>query len=106
MCDLRALQIALKNKVTLGDCLNYVRDARAKGLTAPVVLMGYLNPFLAYGLDKLMKDAQEAGERRSFSLLAFDSAGDLDLETRSLSFHLMVRLRQEEMRVFRARLVL
>ncbi|CAM9828625.1 unnamed protein product, partial [Ectocarpus fasciculatus] len=54
-------QIALKNKVTLGDCLDYVRDARAKGLTAPVVLMGYLNPFLAYGLDKLMKDAQEAG---------------------------------------------
>ncbi|CAN0223382.1 unnamed protein product [Ectocarpus sp. 4 AP-2014] len=57
-------QIALKNKVTLGDCLDYVRDARAKGLTAPVVLMGYLNPFLAYGLDKLMKDAQEAGARR------------------------------------------
>lgn len=66
----RALQIALKNKVTLGDCLDYVRDARAKGLTAPVVLMGYLNPFLAYGLDKLMKDAQEAGERREDVFLA------------------------------------
>ncbi|CAB1106132.1 unnamed protein product [Ectocarpus sp. CCAP 1310/34] len=29
------------------------RDARAKGLTIVVVLMGYLNPFLAYGLNKL-----------------------------------------------------
>lgn len=55
-------QIALKNKITLADCLDYVREARARGLTAPVVLMGYLNPFLAYGLDKLMKDASEAGE--------------------------------------------
>lgn len=58
-------QVALKNKVTLGDCLNYVKEARAKGLTAPVVLMGYLNPFLAYGLDDLMKDASEAGEINS-----------------------------------------
>eukprot|EP00904_Undaria_pinnatifida_P001388 jgi/Undpi1/1124/HiC_scaffold_10.g04586.m1 len=54
-------QIALKNNVNLKDCLDYVRDARAKGLTAPVVLMGYLNPFLAYGLDKLMEEAREAG---------------------------------------------
>lgn len=51
----------MKNKVNLQDCLGYIRDARAKGLTAPVILMGYLNPFLAYGLDKLMKEAQEAG---------------------------------------------
>lgn len=55
-------QVALKNKVTMKDCLDYIRDARARGLTAPVVLMGYLNPFLAYGLDNLMKEAQEAGK--------------------------------------------
>ena len=62
-------QVALKNNVNLKDCLDYVRDARAKGLTAPVILMGYLNPFLAYGLDKLMKEAQEAGERVGRSML-------------------------------------
>eukprot|EP00903_Cladosiphon_okamuranus_P005323 g5321.t1 len=54
-------QIALENNVTFVDCLGYVREARARGLTAPVVLMGYLNPFLAYGLDRLIKDASEAG---------------------------------------------
>lgn len=54
-------QVALKNKVNLKDCLKYVKDARERGLTVPIILMGYLNPFLAYGLEDLMKDAQEAG---------------------------------------------
>ena len=35
--------------------------ARTKGLTVPVVLMGYYNPFLAYDLDKLMDDSKNAG---------------------------------------------
>ena len=37
-----------------------VAQARKKGLTKPVVLMGYFNPFLAYGLDKLMQDSKNA----------------------------------------------
>lgn len=28
------------NKVKLSDCINFVKEARAKGLTIPVVLMG------------------------------------------------------------------
>ena len=31
------------------------------GLTVPVVLMGYYNPFLQYGIERLCKDTQEAG---------------------------------------------
>ncbi|CAM9880850.1 unnamed protein product, partial [Choristocarpus tenellus] len=54
-------QVALQNNVRLTDCLDYVKEARARGLTAPVILMGYLNPFLAYGLDELMVDVREAG---------------------------------------------
>ncbi|CAM9794650.1 unnamed protein product, partial [Discosporangium mesarthrocarpum] len=54
-------QVALKNNVRVSDCLEYVRQARSRGLTAPVILMGYLNPLLAYGLDQLMVDAQDAG---------------------------------------------
>ena len=38
-----------------------VREARARGLTKPLVLMGYYNPFLQYGLDKLVKNAKDAG---------------------------------------------
>ncbi|CAM9706380.1 unnamed protein product, partial [Scytosiphon promiscuus] len=54
-------EIALKNNVTVSDCLDYVRDARTRGLTTPVVLMSYLNPLLAYGLDKLVMDTKRSG---------------------------------------------
>jgi len=51
---------ALQNGVTIDDCLNYVKEARKKGLTCPVVLMGYYNPFLGYGEEKLVKACHEA----------------------------------------------
>lgn len=38
-----------------------VRDARKRGLRAPILLMGYYNPLLSYGEERLMKDCNEAG---------------------------------------------
>ena len=38
-----------------------VRDARTKGLKAPIMLMGYYNPILAYGEERLLEDSREAG---------------------------------------------
>jgi len=52
---------ALKNGVTVTSTLQMVRDARKKGLKAPVMLMGYYNPLLAYGEEKMLDDAKEAG---------------------------------------------
>ncbi|KAF2093257.1 tryptophan synthase-like protein [Rhizodiscina lignyota] len=52
---------ALKNGVTTSSCLQMVRDARSRGLKAPVLLMGYYNPLLSYGEERIMKDAKEAG---------------------------------------------
>jgi tryptophan synthase len=57
----KANEQALRLGVTLIKCVDMVTRARAKGLTVPVVLMGYYNPFLAYGLDKLMVDCVKAG---------------------------------------------
>ena len=54
-------QVALQNKIRLPDCLDYIKAARAQGLTIPVVLMGYYNPFLAYGSERLMTDVAAAG---------------------------------------------
>lgn len=54
-------QVALQNGTTLADCLNMVGELRQRGMTTPVLLMGYLNPFMAYGLGKLMGDAVAAG---------------------------------------------
>jgi tryptophan synthase len=57
----KANTVALKNGVTTAMCLQMVRDARSRGLRAPVLLMGYYNPILSYGEERLITDAREAG---------------------------------------------
>ncbi|VDB96745.1 unnamed protein product [Peniophora sp. CBMAI 1063] len=65
MADGPAIQetnnVALTHNVDYAQCLGYVREARSKGLKAPVCLMGYYNPLLAYGEEKAIQDAVEAG---------------------------------------------
>ena len=41
--------------------LQMVRDFRASNDTTPIVLMGYYNPVLQYGLESFAKDAAQAG---------------------------------------------
>ncbi|KAI0846503.1 tryptophan synthetase [Daldinia vernicosa] len=53
--------VALDNGVTIKSTLGMISEARSKGLTAPVLLMGYYNPLLSYGEDALLRDCQEAG---------------------------------------------
>ncbi|KAI0834030.1 tryptophan synthetase [Hypoxylon sp. FL0890] len=53
--------VALANGVTIKSTLEMVRDARSRGLTAPVLLMGYYNPLLSYGEDELLRDCKAAG---------------------------------------------
>mmetsp|Transcript_42790 Transcript_42790/g.107991 ORF Transcript_42790/g.107991 Transcript_42790/m.107991 type:complete len:157 (+) Transcript_42790:236-706(+) len=52
---------ALLNGTTFKTCLDSVREARAQGLKAPVIFMGYYNPLLAYGEENAVRDAREAG---------------------------------------------
>ncbi len=56
-----AAQIALENGITVRDVLDVVARLRAEGVTVPLVLMGYYNPFLAYGVKALCRDAAAAG---------------------------------------------
>ncbi|KAG7665089.1 TRP5 [[Candida] subhashii] len=53
--------VALNNGVSVVKCLQMVRDARAQGVTIPIILMGYYNPILKYGEEKLIEDAANAG---------------------------------------------
>ena len=57
----RASTKALANGVTVTSTLDVVREARAKGLQAPVLFMGYYNPLLSYGEERLLNDAKESG---------------------------------------------
>jgi tryptophan synthase alpha chain len=53
-------QRALANDVTIKDVLELVTSFRSKYRT-PIVLFGYLNPLLQYGLDRFRDDAASAG---------------------------------------------
>ena len=56
-----ANQIALANGITLEKCFAMVREARGKGLKAPIVFMGYYNPLLALGDERAVAEAKAAG---------------------------------------------
>lgn len=54
-------QKALENGTTPADCIQLVRDLRSDGVTAPLLLMGYYNPMLKYGIDRWVADSAAAG---------------------------------------------
>jgi len=55
-----AMERALNAGMSLKKTLEIVRIFRGKFVT-PLILMGYLNPFYAYGFEKFAKDAKESG---------------------------------------------
>ncbi len=56
----KAGEIALKNGVTLDKILKLVKKVRKK-TQIPILLMGYYNPILQYGLTKFAKEAKASG---------------------------------------------
>ena len=57
----QATQVALEKGITVKKSLEAVKELRKRGVTIPLILMGYFNPMLAYGLEKFIHDAREAG---------------------------------------------
>jgi tryptophan synthase alpha chain len=53
-------KVALENGMTLTLLLNQVKEVR-KSIDIPIVLMGYINPVLQYGVEKFAADAADAG---------------------------------------------
>lgn len=56
-----ATQIALEKGITVRKCIEAVRTLRARGVTQPMLLMGYVNPMLAYGISAFVQDVKSAG---------------------------------------------
>ncbi len=56
-----ATQQALENGTTVKDCLAMTRELREQGIETPALLMGYINPMMAYGLAQFVADAASAG---------------------------------------------
>lgn len=57
----QSTQVALENGTTARDCLQILRELRARGVQTPAIMFGYYNPLLAYGLETYVHDAAEAG---------------------------------------------
>lgn len=56
-----ATQIALEQGITIPKSLAAVTELRRRGVEIPLILMGYYNPLLAYGLGRFVTDAAAAG---------------------------------------------
>ena len=57
----KATQVALEKGITVKKSLEAVKELRQRGVAIPLVLMGYYNPMLAYGLEKFVCDTVDAG---------------------------------------------
>lgn len=57
----RATHVALQQGVTLARCLEMAAEVRARGVEVPLLFMGYLNPILAYGPERFVRDCREVG---------------------------------------------
>jgi tryptophan synthase alpha chain len=53
-------KVALANGMTVSLLLQQVRTLR-QSVHIPILLMGYLNPVLQYGMDRFLREAAEAG---------------------------------------------
>ncbi len=52
---------ALRNQISVKDILQIVADVRAEGCEIPIILFGYFNPILQFGLEKFVEEAVKSG---------------------------------------------
>ncbi len=57
----RTSQVWLANGTRLADCIALVARLRSGGITVPMMLMGYFNPVVKYGIDRYVAVCTEAG---------------------------------------------
>jgi tryptophan synthase alpha chain len=57
----RSSQVALTQGMTPAGCLELTARLRQRGVSQPLLLMGYYNPILAYGIERFAAEAQAAG---------------------------------------------
>ena len=57
----KAMQVALEKGITVKKSLQAVAELRKRRVTIPLLLMGYYNPMLAFGLEKFIRTAIAAG---------------------------------------------
>ena len=54
-------QIALKNGMSIQKCIEAVKILHKRGVTIPLMMMGYYNPILSYGEEIFVNQAADSG---------------------------------------------
>ena len=57
----RSTQVALERGMNVARALEMTAQLRARGVSQPLMLMGYVNPILAYGVERFVAQAAAAG---------------------------------------------
>jgi tryptophan synthase alpha chain len=57
----RSTQVALEGGITVARCLTLTRRLREAGVSQALLLMGYVNPVIAYGAARFVADAAASG---------------------------------------------
>jgi tryptophan synthase alpha chain len=57
----RSTQAALEQGIYVARCLEMVGQLRERGVQQPLLLMGYVNPILAFGVERFVAEASGAG---------------------------------------------
>ncbi len=86
-------QVALENGITVKKCLEMTAELRRRGVTIPLILMGYYNPIFSYGVSRFVGEAAAAGAD-GFIVpdLPLEEAGELESESRKHGLSLIYML--------------
>ncbi len=89
----RAYEQAIANGATTDTLFDAVREIRARGVTVPLIVMGYFNPLLAYGISRFVQTAVEAGVDGLITVdLPPQEAGELERPAREAGLHMVYLL--------------
>jgi tryptophan synthase alpha chain len=89
----RAYQQSLENGFSVADLFSAVRELRRRDVRVPLLVMGYFNPLLAYGLGKFVQDAVSAGIDGLIPVdLPPEEADELEPAARAAGLHVMYLL--------------
>ena len=84
---------AIANGCTSETVFAAVRELRARGVRAPVIILGYFNPLLSYGISRWVQDAVAAGVDGVITVdLPPQEAGELEGPARAAGLHLIYLL--------------
>lgn len=89
----RAYEEAIRNGAATQTVFEVVRELRSRGVSVPLIVMGYFNPLLSYGVSRFVQEAVEAGVDGLITVdLPPQEAAELEGPAREAGLHLIYLL--------------